>query len=67
MKKTNIQKKRIIENIFDIVCGNEYAEKASKQMAKDLRNKNITLDTEKMTIEIQNADATITQYKLSII
>lgn len=66
MKKTKKQKERIIENIYDIVLNTRFAKEAKKQMEKDLKNKNIMFDKDEGSIRIQNIDATITQYKITI-
>lgn len=66
MKKTKKQANRIIENIYDIVMKTDFEPMARKQMARDLKNKNISLDYENGTIEIQNEDGTQTQYTITI-
>ena len=67
MKKTRQQAKRIINNIFDLINNTVYAVDAIKEMQKDLKGKNITVDTDKNIILIQDEKAQITQYTISII
>lgn len=64
--KTVAQKLRIIENIYDIITETEFAEEAKKEMKKDIKNKNILLDYEKGTIEIQIKPNLRTQYTITI-
>ena len=53
MKRTEKQKNRIIENIFDIINNTQFAEVAKKEMDKDLNNKNITLNGNTITVECE--------------
>ena len=66
MKKTNKQKDRILMNIYDIILETKFEKEARREMKNDLKNKNISLVPEKNAILIENADATITQYTISI-
>lgn len=67
MKKTEKQKRRIIENIFDLMCETSFNKDAIKQMRKDLKGKNVTFDGTRNIILIENEDATVTQYTISIV
>jgi VCBS repeat-containing protein len=64
MKKTVKQANRIIENIFDIICNTQFKNEAEKQMIKDLKDKNITLNQNELTIE--SLDGSRVQYTISI-
>jgi len=66
MKRTEKQKKRILENLFDILCETSFVDVARAQMKKDINNKNITLDMDNCTIIIQNLKGTSAQYTISI-
>lgn len=66
MKTTTKQRQRIIENIFDILIQSDFEDQARKEMKKDLKNKNVSVDPQKGTIEIQNENGTITQYTIAI-
>lgn len=66
MRKTDKQKKRIIENIFDIINNTAFKKIAEKEMIKDLGNKNISFNG-KNNITIENQNGTQAQYTITII
>ena len=66
MKKTKKQRERIIENVYDIVLATKFAVQARKEMEKDLRGKNITLDKGSGTITIEIGENQCVQYTISI-
>ena len=66
MKKTTKQRERIIENIYDILNQTEFEQQARKEMKKDFKGKNISLDKFNNKIEIQNENGTIIQYTITI-
>lgn len=64
--KTEAQRNRIIENLFDIMCNTQFKDEAEKQMKKDLASKNISYNMRNQTIEIQTHEGTRVQYTISI-